>query len=286
MRLANKQSRDSAGIPSVVTSLIPAFKNIIVEQHLPPSSRRPAIVPSKKSIPLADTGVSNGCGLVNDCESEKSSDATTIIRQLLESLSEAGATLPGYQDILAESTARAEQLLYQVGGSASLLSVEHPLVMTYVSSCQEDIRMIYVSPQIANLGYAPEKYLGKTDIRLQQAHESDSEMVGNALRHSLRTGKKFNCQYRLYDSAGKVRWIHDEASVVCDDAGVPMFIKGIMLDITDKKHMEEELRQHRYHLDQHIEQRTERLMKRIAVLESCNAVLCSKLRSVRQGEPC
>lgn len=50
-----------------------------------------------------------------------------------------------------------------------------------------------------------------------------------------------------------------------------------MLDITDKKEMEAELNQHRYYLERHVELRTEQLIKRIALLESCNTTLGSKL---------
>jgi len=78
-----------------------------------------------------------------------------------------------------------------------------------------------------------------------------------------------------------VRWFHDEASVVCDETGAPLFIKGLMVDVTDKKRMEDELVDHRYRLDCKVEQRTGRLMKSIAMLESCNASLCGELSSAR-----
>ncbi|OGS91861.1 MAG: hypothetical protein A2Z95_10250 [Gallionellales bacterium GWA2_60_18] len=50
-----------------------------------------------------------------------------------------------------------------------------------------------------------------------------------------------------------------------------------MLDITEKKAMEAELHEHRYRFARNVEQRTEQLMRRIALLESCNATLCDKL---------
>ena len=41
--------------------------------------------------------------------------------------------------------------------------------------------------------------------------------------------------------------------------------------------MQAELDEHRYYLERKVEQRTEQLMKRIALLESCNAALGEKL---------
>lgn len=213
-------------------------------------------------------------------ELESINDA--IFAHLQESSADTGAAWPAGLDVFDEKAWRAEKIVLGEGGFASVLPVEHPLVTTYISSYQQDNQMIYVSPQIARLGFAPEMWLGKRDLRLQQIHEGDLDRVTQALQHSLSTGEKFNCHYRLYDSKGKVRWFHDEASVY-DESGSALLFKGVMLDITDKKEMEAELNERRYYLEQSVEQRTEDLMKRIALLESCNATLCNKLAMINQG---
>jgi predicted nuclease with TOPRIM domain len=50
----------------------------------------------------------------------------------------------------------------------------------------------------------------------------------------------------------------------------------------DMKKMKAELNELRYHLERNVKQRTEPLLKRIALLESCNTTLCDKLASVRK----
>jgi len=167
--------------------------------------------------------------------------------------------------------------LLDQGANDGILPIEHPMVMAYVASCEPDYRLIYVSSQIANLGFSPETWLAETDLRLQRVHVGDFERLSQALRHSRSTGEKFNCYYRLYDSRGKTHWLHDEASLVRDETGAPLFTSGIMLDITEKKELESELYEHRYYLERQVEQRTLQLMKRMALLESCNASLCDKL---------
>ena len=47
--------------------------------------------------------------------------------------------------------------------------------------------------------------------------------------------------------------------------------------------MRSELHEHRYYLEQNVAQRTEDLTKRIGVLETCNAALCSKLVSSQKA---
>ncbi len=185
--------------------------------------------------------------------------------------------LPVQPGAFARSAVQLRQSSQDESSFPDILLIEHPLTITYVSTCQHGNCIIYVSPQVASLGFPPEAWLGKPDFRLQQVHKEDLERVEKALQHSSSTGGKFICHYRLHDSVGKVRWFHDEASVVCDESGATLFIIGAMRDITEVKVMEAELNEHRYYLERKVEQRTEQLMRRITLLESCNAALCDKL---------
>lgn len=57
-------------------------------------------------------------------------------------------------------------------------------------------------------------------------------------------------------------------------SGAMLFIGKAMLDM---KKMKAELNEHCYCLERNVKQRTEPLLKRIALLESCNTTLCNKL---------
>lgn len=43
-----------------------------------------------------------------------------------------------------------------------------------------------------------------------------------------------------------------------------------------------ELNEHRYNIERKVEQRTEQLMRRLSLLESCNASLCGKLAQAKR----
>jgi len=62
-------------------------------------------------------------------------------------------------------------------------------------------------------------------------------------------------------------------------SGAMLFVGKAMRDM---KKMKAELNELRYHLEQNVEQRTESLLKRVALLESCNTTLCDKLASARK----
>lgn len=53
-----------------------------------------------------------------------------------------------------------------------------------------------------------------------------------------------------------------------------LFIRNVMLGM---KKMKAELNEHRYCLERNVERRSEHLLKRIALLESCNSTLSGKL---------
>lgn len=142
---------------------------------------------------------------------------------------------------------------HATGSYIDTLSPEDGLAIAYVLSCQQDNHMVYVSPQIAGLGFTKDEWTGKPDMRLQQIHAEDMGRVEQALQRSRDTYEGFSCCYRLYDSDKKLHWIRDEASTLCDESETPLFIIGVMLDITGEKEIEAELNQHRHHLERNAE---------------------------------
>ena len=73
-------------------------------------------------------------------------------------------------------------------------------------------------------------------------------------------------EYRLYNRVKRVLWVRNEAVVVYDAAGKPLYRHGILIDVTEAKETEAELRAHRHYLE-------EQVAKRTAMLESANRQL-------------
>lgn len=155
--------------------------------------------------------------------------------------------------------------------------VERIPAITYILALEGEGSPVFVSPQIERLGFAPEEWIKESDLRFQQIHPEDRDLVMQAFLHSRNTGEAFRCDYRISTRTGDILWLHDEASVVRDEKGKMLFLQGVMLDITEKKSMEGELAEHRYWLEKKVEQRTAMLERRISVFEAANANLCAKL---------
>jgi PAS domain S-box-containing protein len=101
---------------------------------------------------------------------------------------------------------------------------------------------IYVSPQIETMfGYTQEEWLADPEFWMKALHPEDHADVIKQVHASIQTGDPFEMEYRMGTRDGHVVWVRDESVLVRDAEGQPQFWQGIMLDITEQKHHEQEL---------------------------------------------
>jgi PAS domain S-box-containing protein len=105
----------------------------------------------------------------------------------------------------------------------------------------QSMRFTYVGPQAAALlGYPGEAWLGQ-DFWADHIHPDDREAaIGYCWEHS-RTHSDYEFDYRMVAADGRVVWIHDVVNVVAED-GAPRTLRGFMIDVTARRHAEEESR--------------------------------------------
>jgi diguanylate cyclase (GGDEF)-like protein/PAS domain S-box-containing protein len=137
--------------------------------------------------------------------------------------------------------------------------VEQIPAITYIAALDETNRILYISPQIKMLDFPPEQWLDTPGVHLNQIHPEDRMRVLDELTKSRATGTPLRCEYRLLSRGGTVFWFRDEARVVRDELGRSLFLQGILVDITESKQVEAELRQHRWRLEEVVAKRTNEL---------------------------
>jgi PAS domain S-box-containing protein len=104
-------------------------------------------------------------------------------------------------------------------------------------------RPVYFSPQVERiLGYRPEELEGNAELWIELLHPDDREraLAADAAHHS--TGEPLENDYRLLARDGRIVWVRDEARMVRDEVGAPRFSHGVLLDVTEQKRAELELR--------------------------------------------
>ena len=111
--------------------------------------------------------------------------------------------------------------------------------------------VIYVSPQIEGLlGYPAAAWLDNNEQWYSMLHPDDRHDVLAATEAAHTRGEAFSGEYRLVANDGRVVWVRDEATVVQDEQGRPLFAQGFLLDVSDqyaareaRNRLESELRQ-------------------------------------------
>ena len=136
----------------------------------------------------------------------------------------------------AEEALRDSELKYRT-------LVEQIPAVTYTASLDDMSTTLYVSPQIEDLlGFAPQDYALDPGTWLKRLHPEDRERVLAEVSRSHATGAPFVSEYRMVTRDGRVVWVRDEAVIICDKDR-PLFLQGVMTDITDRKRAEASLQQ-------------------------------------------
>ena len=80
------------------------------------------------------------------------------------------------------------------------------------------------------------------DTVLRSVHPEDRERIDEIIKNAVAQGGAYSCDYRILLPDGGERVIFEQADISCDDAGHPVLVTGINLDITDRYHAQERLR--------------------------------------------
>jgi len=79
------------------------------------------------------------------------------------------------------------------------------------------------------------------ELVLQRVHPEDLEIVKHTIDRASQEGKDFEHEYRLVMPDSSVKYVHVMAHALRDESGGIEFV-GAVMDVSDRKHAEEELR--------------------------------------------
>jgi PAS domain S-box-containing protein len=170
--------------------------------------------------------------------------------------------LRGFSKVVRDITERkrAEEAL-DASETRYRTLVEQMPAITYIEAVDREKRktdLLYVSPQIADMfGYSPQEWMADPQLFEKLLHPDDRERVLAEDARTDETGEPFSAEYRQFTRDGRVIWVSDEAVLVEDEEGQPLFWQGVMHDVTDQKRAEGALRQSEELYRSVVEQATE-----------------------------
>ena len=151
------------------------------------------------------------------------------------------------QRVLEARIQDLERRLYEAEAKYEALIDQLPAAI-YVDSPDPEGPTYYVSPQIRDLlGVTPADYIQKADIWESLIHPEDRDQLIAEYRRWLETGVPEAGDYRYIRPDGTTVWIHDRSKLVRDTDGTPLFVQGVMFDITAQKEAELRAQHMAYH---------------------------------------
>ena len=121
--------------------------------------------------------------------------------------------------------------------------VEQSPAIVYTESV-ENGETVYISPQVEKLtGYTSAEWIQDHDLWKKMIHPEDLAAVLAEDERTTAAHEPFYIEYRVLTRDGRALWLHDEAVMIQNQDGTPLFWQGVIYDITERKQTEEHLKE-------------------------------------------
>ena len=107
----------------------------------------------------------------------------------------------------------------------------------------------YISSGFVDLyGFAPDEALQDTSVVFNMTHPDDLELLQKSITESSRTMETWQCQYRIITLSGQIKWVQGISRPTQQPNG-DLIWDGLIIDISDRKFVEERFREQHTQLD-------------------------------------
>ncbi|PAY01799.1 histidine kinase [Pseudoalteromonas sp. HM-SA03] len=133
---------------------------------------------------------------------------------------------------LIEQETRYRTLLNNMPGVAFRCRIDSEWTMSFVSPIVEQLT-----------GYRAEEFISGQVHFASLIIEDDKRLTHDVVEQALQCGKaSYSQEYRILHKSGHTKWVLDKGSFEYDQVGKVEGIAGVLLDISERKNMEDELR--------------------------------------------
>jgi signal transduction histidine kinase/CHASE1-domain containing sensor protein/CheY-like chemotaxis protein len=139
----------------------------------------------------------------------------------------------------------------------------------------------YLSEGVRELsGKAPSYWIGNQRFFRELVHPDDLERVVKVMTWATSRGQPFEIEYRIVEAGHWVRWVKQRTRVTMSPKGKPLWLTGVMTDVTHTHDLMESLVKQRETLEQQVALRTADLRQAKEAAESANVAKGAFLRAV------
>lgn len=148
-------------------------------------------------------------------------------------------------EVAAENSAIAEDLAKSRANLDDLIQTIDGIVW----QCDARTwRFTFISQKAERLlGYPVSAWLENPDFRTNHMHPEDRSWVPAYCKAAAANGRDYTLEYRMIAANGGEVWLRDLVTVVSEN-GMPVLLRGVMIDTTEVKRVREEIEEKELHL--------------------------------------
>ncbi|MEO5887823.1 MAG: PAS domain-containing protein, partial [Anaerolineales bacterium] len=122
--------------------------------------------------------------------------------------------------------------------------VEQLPIIVYINPVSDLNSTIYVSPQVKTfLGYSQDEWLEDPIFWRKVLYSEDRQRVMAEVERANQSRELLDVEYRMVARDGSLLWFRDQATLIHDSNHRPLLRQGLMINITERKHAEDALRE-------------------------------------------
>jgi two-component system, cell cycle sensor histidine kinase and response regulator CckA len=114
---------------------------------------------------------------------------------------------------------------------------------SWVSGLSEDDRLDWSAETCRIFGVAPDEFDGRIQTFFSFVHPEDRDPIRTAVQRALALDEPYSIEHRIVRRDGTLRWVHERANVIRDEARRPVRLVGTVQDVTERRELEEQLLQ-------------------------------------------
>ncbi len=116
--------------------------------------------------------------------------------------------------------------------------------ITYRCLYDKDWTMLFMSSEVDKLSGYPSKDFINNQVRTFESviHPEDSAKIPQTIESAIKKGEVWELEYRINHKNGSIRWAYEKGRAVKNNSGEIAYLDGFILDITERKTMNEMLK--------------------------------------------
>ena len=116
-------------------------------------------------------------------------------------------------------------------------------------------------------GLNPQAFGATYEAFLNAVHPDDRESVIEAVNRAVYEKELYKVEHRVLRPDGEIRYVQEQGEVIYSATGEPMTMSGAVLDITERKLIEDEIHALNNDLEKRVQDRTQALQEEITIRE-------------------